>query len=154
MVVIMIQKVSLKDILDSPNSESLFYNYFKAGSEGLLPNHNVCKPVFYAMEKAGLVDCFGLYSNKVLVGFIIATTTVMPHYSVLGTTVMSIYIEKEHRGYGKAKQLLLSVEHEAIKRNSSAVIISSPVSSKFGRFSTTLGYKKINELFGKALKWN
>lgn len=147
----MVKKVSLHQILEATNSNELFENYFKAGSEGLLPNQNVCKEVFYSMDKAGLIDCFGVFNNSILVGFIIASTTVMPHYSLLGTTVISIYIEKEFRRFGTAKELIKCVELEAIKRKSSAVIVSTPASSKFGLFTSKLGYKKVNEIYGKAL---
>ena len=75
----------------------------------------------------------------------------MPHYSCLGTTVMSIYIDKKHRKFGTAKTLIKLVEARAKAKGSEAVMLSSPVSSTFGRFTTSLGYRHMSNFYGKAL---
>lgn len=147
----MIIETSLKTILDSPNSEKLFKAYFSEGSRGLLPVPKAHKDIFYKMEEAGLIDCFGVFDSNKIVGFIAASTTIMPHYSCLGTTVMSIYIDKKYRKFGTAKTLIKLVEARAKARGSEAVMLSSPVDSNFGKFSTSLGYRKLNEFYGKAL---
>lgn len=147
----MIKETKMETILDSPNSNSLFKNYFSEGSRGLLPKPNVCKEIFYKMEQAGLTDCFGVFDGDKIVGFIISSTTIMPHYSCLGTTIMSIYIDKNHRKFGTARTLIKLVEARARAKGSEAVMLSSPIDSKFGKFSTSLGYRKLNEFYGKAL---
>lgn len=146
-----ILKIPIKNVLEAENSEELFSTYFNEGSRGLLPQVNVCKPIFYSLEEAGLLDCFGVYDGSILVGFIIASTTVLPHYSCLGTTIMSIYIENKWRRFGTAKELIRRVEYVAKSRDSKLVMLSSPIYSNFGRFSQRLGYNKTNEFYGKAL---
>lgn len=147
----MIQKIKVETILESENSDDLFRDYFAEGSRGLLPEVNVYKPVFYSLEQAGLLDCFGVFKDSKLVGFIIASTSVLPHYSCLGTTIMSIYIDKEYRKFGTAKELITRVKHNAVNRGSKLLMLSSPIDSKFGNFANTLGFKKTNEFYGKAL---
>lgn len=147
----MIIETNMKTILDSPNSNELFEVYFSEGSRGLLPKHNVNKEIFYKMEQAGLTDCFGVFDKKKLVGFVISSTTVMPHYNCLGTTIMSIFISKQYRKFGTARTLIKLVEARAKAKGSEAVMLSSPIDSKFGQFSTSLGYRKLNEFYGKAL---
>ena len=147
----MIKETNLKTILDSSNSEELFIHYFSEGSRGLLPVPNVHKDIFYKMEETGLIDCFGVFDGDKIVGFIISSTTIMPHYSCLGTTIMSIYIDKKHRKFGTARTLIKLVEARAKAKGSEAVMLSSPVNSNFGKFSTSLGYRKLNEFYGKAL---
>ncbi len=147
----MILRTNMKTILESPNSEALFKAYFSEGSRGLLPEPNVNKEIFYNMEQADLLDCFGVFDRNKLVGFIIASTTIMPHYNCLGTTIMSIYIDKDYRKFGTAKGLIRRVELCAISRFSKSVMLSSPIDSKFGKFSNSLGYRKLNEFYGKAL---
>lgn len=147
----MIQKIKVETILESENSEDLFKKYFAEGSRGLLPEVKVCKPVFYSLEQAGLLDCFGVFKDSKLVGFIIASTSVLPHYSCLGTTIMSIYIDKEYRKFGTAKELITRVKYQAVNRGAKLLMLSSPIDSKFGNFAATLGFKKTNEFYGKAL---
>ena len=147
----MIKNIKVEEILEASNSTELFNLYFNEGSRGLLPSLDINKPIFYALDSAGLLDCFGVYHLDTLVGFVIASTSIMPHYNCLGTTIMSIYIHKDHRKFGVSKQLLMLVEQCAIDRGSKAILLSSPIDSKFGKFSTTLGFKKTNEFYGKAL---
>lgn len=147
----MILRTNMKTILESPNSEELFKVYFSEGSRGLLHNHSINKEIFYKMEKAELLDCFGVFDKEKLVGFIIPSTTIMPHYNCLGTTIMSIFISKKYRKFGTAKGLIRRIELCAIGRLSKAIMLSSPIDSKFGQFSTSLGYRKLNEFYGKAL---
>lgn len=147
----MIKEVLLSTILEADNSEELFLEYYEEGNTGLFPSHNVNKNIFYSMEEAGLTDSFALFYDNKLRGFIISSTTILPHYNTLVTSVTSIFISKEYRRHQAAKLLIKEVEKCAKERGSEVVLISSPIHSGLGRYSKFLGYKESNILYGKRL---
>jgi GNAT superfamily N-acetyltransferase len=147
----MIKKVHPYLILEASNNKSLFDEYFKEGKTELLKDFEVNKNTYYTLSNHRLLDCYGIFNEDKLVGFIMASTTESPHYSKLVTTVLSFFIQKEHRKFGAAKELLKCIEKDAKKRGSTALIISSPYEATLGKFITKLGYNPTHTLFGKAL---
>ena len=147
----MIKQIAVRELWKSPNSKELFDSYYQEGNTGFFDSISVQKEVFNNLEDAGILDVFAIFSGTIIVGFIIASTSISPHYGKYVTTVMSIFVLKEHRSYGAAKELLALVEEEAEARGSSLVMVSSPVNATLGRFVTKLGYRESNILYGKVI---
>lgn len=147
----MVEKINIAQILEAPNAEYLFKLYFKEGSRDILSTYEIDKKLFYTMDANKMLDCFGIFEGDTLVGFTIASTSRVPHYSCEATTIVSLFILKEFRKHGRAKSLIESVEKVAKFRGSKMVLLSAPVKSTLMRYAPLLGYKETNVIYGKAL---
>jgi GNAT superfamily N-acetyltransferase len=148
----MIKKVNPYVILEATNIDDIFEEYFSEGKTELIKDFEVNKDTYYRLNNQRVLDCYGLFDDNSLVGFIMSSTTESPHYSKLVTTVLSFFIKKENRKFGSAKKLLSCIEVEAERRGASALVIASPYEATLGKFITKLGFNPTHTLYGKSLK--
>lgn len=102
--------------------------------------------MYAQMEKAGVAQCFGVYSDSQLVGFASVLATVVPHYGKKVATVESIYVAPQFRGVN----LLNVIEEYAKRRGCTAVLYSAPAYSRFARL-LSLKYRHTNSVFCRSL---
>jgi len=143
--------VPVEKVLEAVNADYLFTSYASESKTDLTPEMCVNKAIYYNLEKAGILDTIAVYSDDILVGFAMFTTSISPHYNNLGTQIMSIFILKEHRKYGAGKKLFQKIEDVARAKGSTIIIVSSPVGGRLGKFVPLIGYKESNILYGKPL---
>ena len=143
-----IVKVPVKELLE--NNEELLEKYFVEGHT-LVTSYNVNKDTYYNMENASLLDTLVATKDNKIVGFILATTTINPNYGDLQSTIMAIFVDKEYRKYGTAKKLIANMEDIVQAKGSKLLTISSPKDSHFNSYLSALGYKHINNFYGKVL---
>ena len=145
----LIVRVPIQELLE--NNKELLKKYFIEG-HNLVTAYNINKEAYYNMEKANLLDTLVIINEaKVVVGFIVATTTINPNYGDLQSTIMAIFVDKPHRKYGTAKGLINKMETVVKAKGSKLLTISSPLNSHFNTYLSTLGYKHINNFYGKVL---
>ena len=143
-----IVQVTIKELLE--NNDELLEKYFIEG-HSLVTSYNVNKDTYYAMENANLLDTLVATNGSNIVGFILATTTINPNYGDLQSTIMAIFVDKEYRKYGTAKKLIANIEDIVQAKGSKLLTISSPKDSHFNSYLSALGYKHINNFYGKVL---
>ena len=144
----LIVKVPIQELLE--NNKELLNKYFIEG-HNLVTSYNINKEAYYNMEKANLLDTLVIINEAKVVGFIVATTTINPNYGDLQSTIMAIFVDKSHRKYGTAKGLINKMETVVKAKGSKLLTISSPLNSHFNTYLSTLGYKHINNFYGKVL---
>lgn len=144
----LIVKVPIQELLE--NNKELLKKYFIEG-HNLVTSYNINKEAYYNMEKANLLDTLVIINKAKVVGFIVATTTINPNYGDLQSTIMAIFVDKEYRKYGTAKKLISNIEDIVQAKGSKLLTISSPKDSHFNSYLSTLGYKHINNFYGKVL---
>ena len=144
----LIVKVPIQELLE--NNKELLKKYFIEG-HNLVTSYNINKEAYYNMEKANLLDTLVIINKAKVVGFIVATTTINPNYGDLQSTIMAIFVDKPHRKYGTAKGLINKMETVVKAKGSKLLTISSPLNSHFNSYLSTLGYKHINNFYGKVL---
>ena len=144
----LIVKVLIQELLE--NNKELLKKYFIEG-HNLVTSYNVNKEAYYNMEKANLLDTLVIINEAKVVGFIVATTTINPNYGDLQSTIMAIFVDKPYRKYGTAKGLINKMETVVKAKGSKLLTISSPLNSHFNTYLSTLGYKHINNFYGKVL---
>ena len=144
----LIVQVTIKELLE--NNDELLQKYFIEG-HSLVTSYNVNKDAYYAMENANLLDTLVATNGSNIVGFILATTTINPNYGDLQSTIMAIFVDKEYRKYGTAKKLIANIEDIVQAKGSKLLTISSPKDSHFNSYLYALGYKHINNFYGKVL---
>ena len=141
-------KVPIQELLE--NNKELLKKYFIEG-HNLVTDYNINKEAYYNMEKANLLDTLVIINEAKVVGFIVATTTINPNYGDLQSTIMAIFVDKPYRKYGTAKGLINKMETVVKAKGSKLLTISSPLNSHFNTYLSTLGYKHINNFYGKVL---
>ena len=144
----LIVKVPIQELLE--NNKELLNKYFIEG-HNLVTAYNINEEAYYNMEKANLLDTLVIINEAKVVGFIVATTTINPNYGDLQSTIMAIFVDKPHRKYGTAKGLINKMETVVKAKGSKLLTISSPLNSHFNTYLSTLGYKHINNFYGKVL---
>ena len=144
-----ITKIPVRDILEAENSTSLFADYTKESKTKFTPDSDVNMDIYYTMEDAGILDCYGAFNGSTLVGFCVATTNLSPNYNALATSVMALYVDKAHRKFGTAKGLIDEIESMAKSKGSTMVLLSSTVNGVLGRFAKTIGYSESNVIYVK-----
>lgn len=141
-------RVPIQELLE--NNDELLKKYFIEG-HNLVTSYNINKEAYYNMEKANLLDTLVVITDAKVVGFIVATTTINPNYGDLQSTIMAIFVDKPYRKYGTAKGLINKMETTVKAKGSKLLTISSPLNSHFNTYLSTLGYKHINNFYGKVL---
>lgn len=144
----LIVRVPIQELLE--NNKELLKKYFIEG-HNLVTSYNINKEAYYNMEKANLLDTLVIINEAKVVGFIVATTTINPNYGDLQSTIMAIFVDKPHRKYGTAKGLINKMETVVKAKGSKLLTISSPLNSHFNTYLSTLGYRHINNFYGKVL---
>ena len=144
----LIVRVPIQELLE--NNKELLNKYFIEG-HNLVTSYNINKEAYYNMEKANLLDTLVIINEAKVVGFIVATTTINPNYGDLQSTIMAIFVDKPYRKYGTAKGLINKMETVVKAKGSKLLTISSPLNSHFNTYLSTLGYKHINNFYGKVL---
>lgn len=144
----LIVRVPIQELLE--NNKELLNKYFIEG-HNLVTSYNINKEAYYNMEKANLLDTLVIINEAKVVGFIVATTTINPNYGDLQSTIMAIFVDKPYRKYGTAKGLINKMETTVKAKGSKLLTISSPLNSHFNTYLSTLGYKHINNFYGKVL---
>ena len=144
----LIVRVPIQELLE--NNKELLKKYFIEG-HNLVTSYNINKEAYYNMEKANLLDTLVIINEAKVVGFIVATTTINPNYGDLQSTIMAIFVDKPYRKYGTAKGLINKMEAVVKAKDSKLLTISSPLNSHFNTYLSTLGYKHINNFYGKVL---
>ena len=144
----LIVRVPIQELLE--NNKELLKKYFIEG-HNLVTSYNINKEAYYNMEKANLLDTLVIINEAKVVGFIVATTTINPNYGDLQSTIMAIFVDKPYRKYGTAKDLINKMETVVKAKGSKLLTISSPLNSHFNTYLSTLGYKHINNFYGKVL---
>lgn len=144
----LIVRVPIQELLE--NNKELLKKYFIEG-HNLVTSYNINKEAYYNMEKANLLDTLVIINEAKVVGFVVATTTINPNYGDLQSTIMAIFVDKPYRKYGTAKGLINKMETVVKAKGSKLLTISSPLNSHFNTYLSTLGYKHINNFYGKVL---
>ena len=144
----LIVRVPIQELLE--NNKELLKKYFTEG-HNLVTSYNINKEAYYNMERANLLDTLVIINEAKVVGFIVATTTINPNYGDLQSTIMAIFVDKPYRKYGTAKGLINKMETVVKAKGSKLLTISSPLNSHFNTYLSTLGYKHINNFYGKVL---
>lgn len=147
-----IKQISVSELFSASNHDVMFDMYSHEGKSSVV----VCKDspsidTYTMFEYAGMIDIVALFAEENIVGFIIALTTIMPHYSKLSTTIESQFIIEEHRKYGAWREMMTMVENLAKERGSVNMFITAPESSVLDKIATFYGYTHMSNVYGKTI---
>jgi GNAT superfamily N-acetyltransferase len=142
-----ILKCSVAELLHEANRRSLIAAY---AEECAIPDAVPQRETYLAMERAGLLVCFGAYARGELVGFVSVIRSVMPHHGKMVATVESLYAAPEYRDAGAGIALMAEAERFAKESGCVCLTYTARVGS---RLETVLalraGCERSHEMFTK-----
>lgn len=144
-----IRACKVAEIFEAANASSLIAAY---ADECCIPDAVPQREMYLAMEKVGLLACFGAYVDSELVGFVSVITSVMPHHGKLVATVESLYGAPQYRDSGAGTALMAEAERHAKVAGCLCLIYTARAGS---RLETILacrsGCERTHEMYTKWL---
>ena len=139
----MVRAISSAEILSATD---LLENYAAECSIPLIGEINPQPQMYEAMERAGILKCFGFYEGFALVGFATVLTMILPHYGKKVATVESLFAK---RG---GKDLMAAIEAYAKESGCVVIAYSAPAGGKLERLlSLKKSMKRTNAIFCRSL---
>lgn len=142
-----ISQCFVTELLDGPNARDLIAAY---ATECMIPDAKPQRETYLAMQRAGLLTCFGAYLDRELVGFVSIITSVMPHHGKKVATIESLYAAPEYRDAGAGNALMAEAERFARDAGCVCLVYTARVGS---RLETVLalraGCERSHEMFTK-----
>ncbi len=123
----MIQVVNYKEIL---KNKSLIAEYAK---DCLMDGYNPQEQIYDAMDKAGMLYCFGAYIEGQLVGFVSIVVSTMPHNGKKIAVGESIFALPEYRKYGIGLQLIQKARDFAEENGCDLIVYTPRIGSAFDK---------------------
>lgn len=146
-----IRNISIAEIFRAPNAADLFSEYADECSIPLIGKINPQPEIYAAMERNGMLQCFGAYDGERLIGFATILLPILPHYGKKVATVESLFIEQDGRKGGIGRKLLYSVENFAKNSGCVAILYSAPAGGKLERLLSMKRYARTNTVFCRSL---
>lgn len=130
-----IRRVSYAQISGAANAPELIAEY---AAECSIPDAEPQYMQYEAMEKAGVLQCFGAYlpighplDDPILIGFASVLSAVMPHHGKRVATVETIFVSAQHRDSAAGNALLTAAERYAEELDCVAILYLARIGSPF-----------------------
>ena len=123
----MIQRIHYKEIL---KNKYLIAEYAK---DCLVDGYQPQEAIYEAMDKAGILHCFGAYIQGELVGFVSVIVNVMAHSGKKMATVESIFALPSYRQYGIGLHLINAARDKARSEGCELIAYSPRIDSQFDK---------------------
>lgn len=138
----MIQRIDSSVILDS----GLLDKYAQECATPLLGEINPDRALYAAMEKSGMLACFGLFDGDTLIGFATVLVTVYPHWSKKVATMESLFSLR----WGT--ELMAHVKKFAREQGCTTIFYSAPVGGRMEKLlETKKSCERTSSIFGERL---
>ena len=148
---VIVEKITVGNIERSDNFKVMLEEYGRESGISGLPEPLARMETYRALEKSGMMTCFGVFYEDTLVGFATVLVSDMPHYSQPVATTESFFVMAEHRGTGAGMSLLREVEAYAASRGAAGILVSSPSQGALVDILPRKGYSESNRVFFKGL---
>ena len=98
------------------------------------------------------MQCFGVFIEGALVGFMSILVYVLPHYGKKIATTESIFLARKHRSAITGLDMIHEAERYAKEKGCTAVLYTAPIGSRFSRLLfARRGYRHSNNVFVRGL---
>jgi GNAT superfamily N-acetyltransferase len=142
-----IRPCTAEELFSEPMFGSLVAEYAQESSITGLPPVNPQRELYQMLDRSGCVTAFAAHVGDDLVGFIVALTSINPHYGVKITAIESYFVGAKHRSTGAGMRLLREVEKAAKTNGATAVLVSAPSGGRLAEIMPRVGYHETNRIF-------
>lgn len=107
--------------------------------------------IYAAAEKAGLLQCLGVYADNRLAGFATVMSSVLPHHGVQVALVESLFVSARYRAGGFGTDLLRAIEDYARESGADGVLYSVRPDSRLERLFEMKNYPRVGATFYRGV---
>jgi GNAT superfamily N-acetyltransferase len=108
--------------------------------------------IYAAMEKSGMMRCFGAFHADRLAGFAVVLTPILPHYGRKVATLESLFISAQHRQTALGLSLMTAVERYAKDAGCTAILYSAPSGGQLEcLLERSRHYRRTNAVFCRSV---
>lgn len=148
----MILQISHSDILQAPNADELLREYSRECSIAEIGETDPQREMYAAMEKTGLMQNYGAFEDRTMVGFASILNYILPHYGKKIATVESLFVLPEYRKYGHGTAMIRAIETFSSNQGCVAILYTAPAKSQLEKLlSLNKSYRQTNSIFCKKL---
>jgi GNAT superfamily N-acetyltransferase len=109
--------------------------------------------IYAAMEKNGLMQCFGAPWEGAFAGFGSVLTPVLPHYGLKVATVESLFVSQDKRRCGLGRELMRMIEQYSREQSSVGILYSAPAGGQLERvLDRSKHYRRTNTVFYRSFQ--
>jgi hypothetical protein len=148
---LLVRRVNHRDILDYARGCELLSEYAEECSIPQIGTSDPQREIYAAMEKSGLMHCFGLFDDRSiprLIGFATLLIHVLPHYGKRIANVESLFVGKAHRAYGAGEILKVGIEQYAKEQGCVGILYNARAGSRLEKLLTLQPeYERTNSVF-------
>ena len=148
-----VRPVRFADILDAPNAVDLIHAYAQAC---VVPDAEPQRLLYEAMERAGILYCFGAYTEsegtEALIGFGSVICSIVPHDGHLVASLESLFVGPEYRSTDAFDMLMEAIEQLAEDRGSRCFVCQARTGSAYDKvLSRRTGFSQTHSQYTKWL---
>lgn len=118
-------RIPVASIFEDPAWPDLEKEYAAECSIAMIGPIQPQPQIYDAMEKAGVLRCFGAYRNGDMIGFATVLIPVLPHYGKRPATVESLFVTKGERKGGTFARLRRAIK-DGVRDVSEVMLYSAP----------------------------
>lgn len=144
---LVIRPCTADELFGAPNAGALMAEYAQESAIAGLPEPNPVRATYQALDQAGFLTALGAFVGDELVGFIVALTSMNPHYGVPMTVVESYFVASAHRASGAGLRLLREAETASVIAGSTGILVSAPSGGRLAEVMPRSGYRETNRVF-------
>nr|CCA83780.1 conserved hypothetical protein, putative phage acetyltransferase [blood disease bacterium R229] len=147
-----VRHATVAEIEEAPNLAALLAEYAAESANDEIGSANPQIDTYKAMEGMGLLQAFGAYCGRDLVGFLFLLLPVLPHFGRKVGVTESYFVASHYRSTGAGLALLREAEKASEAAGGAGVLVSAPVDGILSRVLPGVGYRETNRVFFKGFK--
>lgn len=148
-----IRKCTVAELKGEANFPALVQEYAQECAIAELPAPDEKMAMYDVIERSGIFQAYGAFSEAGLVGFMAVLTPVIPHYGVGVAVTESLFVGSDDRETGAGLKLLSAAERHAELAGSPALMVSAPSGGKLAEvLSLHPSYRETNRVFLRVLR--
>ena len=151
MTELIFKRMRAAELMDAPGFDEAVDRYWVECANRAMGPANPDQDAYRLMDAAGLSRAVGVFDGERLIGGAILLINNMPHFSVKGAVVESIFVLPEYRRRGVGARLLNELKAMAKAYGCPGVYLSAPVGSRLERLLRLKGIQQTNSVFFEAV---
>lgn len=142
-----IEPISLADFFAEPKHWELIEGYRQECAKPPFDKSTPNQEAYLALDKAGLIDMGVMTESGEPIGFVLIVTSMLPHFSMVCSTVESLYLKPEKRQGFAGVRLLNWAKRAAKARGSVGLNLTAVEGTRLERLCLKLGRKTSHNFF-------
>lgn len=147
---LIIRNCTIAEIESAPNIAQILEEYAAESAIKGMPHPLAKVDTYKYLESTKSIYVIGAFFNDVFIGYIIALSPILPHYSVKVAVSESFFVLKEFRNTGAGLKLLREAEKQTSEVGACGILVSAPLGGDLAEVLPHIGYIETNRVFFRS----